>query len=112
MHRNFPFERPLQIYLETLWGEPFQVPDLVSEQLDNLQLVRNSLAHANGNLIIDHDEERRRNIENLPKANVGVTIRENELLITESFLRQCIDSAEHFFNEILGPAGRKYSSLQ
>lgn len=97
----------LDLYLETITRQPIAATAQNARRIDDLQLVRNCLAHANGDLRLQR-EERKKQIEALAGANVGVFIRENSVVVSEEFIRTCFASVEDFVNGLLAQVHKAY----
>lgn len=97
----------LSLYLATLMKEPLNTPAEASKFLQQLQLVRNVFAHANGSLR-DQRKERRTALERLAEENIGVLIVNNSLVVTTAFLQRSISTATSFLNALLAQVIAKY----
>src|SRR5712691_11416966 len=82
----------LSLYLETLMKQPLKASAEVTKFVQQLQLVRNVLVHANGSLR-DQRQDRRATLQQLDEENIGVLIDSNSLVITTAFLKRSLSSA-------------------
>jgi hypothetical protein len=99
----------LSLYLETLMKQPLRVPPEVTETVQQLQLVRNVLAHANGSLR-DQREERRVALLRLAEAKVGILVEDNALVVTTAFLHRGFSASEALVTSLLAQVAEKYPS--
>ena len=90
-----------ELYLETLLHMPLKVPSGLTAKIDNLFLVRNCIAHANGDLAVERDGERKKQIQRLASQRVGISIRENEVLVEERFLSEGLSSSTKYVNALV-----------
>jgi hypothetical protein len=78
------------------------------KRIRDIQIVRNLVAHANGDLRFERDEPRKQQIHQLAKAGVGVSIREESVLVSERFLGDSLRGMEDFVNWVLNECERRY----
>lgn len=97
----------LSLYLETLMKQPLKASAEVNKPLQQLQLVRNVLAHANGSLR-DQRQDRRAALQQLADQNIGVLIEDNSLVLTTAFLQRSLSSAASFVNSLLAQVVERY----
>lgn len=97
----------LSLYLETLMKQPLNSPASVMDFLQQLQLVRNVIAHANGSLR-DQRQDRRSALQRLAEEKIGVLIEDNNLVVTTAFLQRSLSSATEFVNALLAQVVAKY----
>jgi hypothetical protein len=97
----------LSLYLETLMKQPLNTPAGVMNFLQQLQLVRNVIAHANGSLR-DQRQDRRTALQRLAEENIGVLIENNSLVVTTAFLQRSLSSAADFVNALLAQVIARY----
>ena len=106
--REANMRKKLELYMSTVMGESFALPEGLSARIDELMAVRNCLAHANGELSLQN-EKRREALETLAKTSSGVTIRDGFLLVDESFGRAYLRHAANAVNAMLELVHRRYS---
>lgn len=99
--------RRLGRYIEAVMHEPLTVPPELCNRIDELLLVRNCMAHANGDLDVQR-EDRRKKAEDLAKANVGITILDNTIVVNELFAREYLKHVISFVNTMLTQVHAKY----
>lgn len=86
--------------LERGLGGPLQVGAKTFMALEQLQQVRNLLAHANG-AMAGLSKERKARIEGVVGAGVGVYVHEGILRVKPEFVRHSFEEAELFMNAVL-----------
>lgn len=99
----------LQLYLETIWSKEIAISDVYTNRIKGLQAVRNLLAHANGNLDFERDGKRRTEIQKLIESNVGVSLHENDIFVSENFLWESLRSLVNVINILLEEIESRYS---
>lgn len=99
----------LQLYLETIWNKEIAISDVDANRIKRLQTVRNLLAHANGNLGFERDGKRRTEIQKLIESNVGVSLHEDDILVSENYLRESSRSLVAVINILLEEIANRYS---
>jgi hypothetical protein len=92
--------RRLQLYVETFTSKPVYFGDAIVKGISDLQMVRNSLAHSNGDLHFLSAEKRNR-LEVLVSTQIGLAIIEDELIVREQYARTAFVFAENFVNTIM-----------
>jgi len=97
-----------ELYLETLFREPLQVPPEFVARIDDLFLVRNCIAHANGDLTAERDEKRKKRILKLADRHVGLSVKHNELLLDKSFLKGAFESGAQYVNALISQMARVF----
>ncbi len=97
----------LTLYLETLMKQPLNLSTEMTEHVQQLQLVRNVLAHANGSLKEQRDD-RRQTLVRMADAKVGVLIENNALIVTTAFLHRSFSAAEAVVNALLNQVAVRY----
>jgi len=97
----------LSLYLETLLKEPLKAPAEVIALLQELQLVRNVFAHANGSLR-GQRQERRAALQAFADENIGLVIEDNSLIPTTQFLKASVSAVATFVNAILAQLATRY----
>ena len=100
----------LSLYLEALLKEPVQAPANVVAFLQQLQLVRNVFAHANGSLK-GQREERRNALQKFSDESTGLIIQDNCLIPTTRFLKTSISAVAAFVNANLAQIAAKYPAM-
>lgn len=100
--------KKIQLYVETIWTEKVTISDADAHRIEALQVVRNSFAHANGSLRFERDNKRTADIRKLVKTNIGVSLREKDVLVSENFLRESFCSLETIINVLLGEIEKRY----
>lgn len=100
----------LQLYFETVWTEKITISDSDVQKVKALQTVRNFFAHANGSLGFERDNRDNENIRKLVKADIGVSLQEDDILISENFLRESFGSLEVVMNLLLGEVEKRYGA--
>jgi hypothetical protein len=100
----------LSLYLEALMKESLRAPAEVITFLQQLQLVRNVFAHANGSLK-DQREERRAALQRFANENSGLLIQDNSLIPTTRFLKASVSAVAAFVNAILAQIAAKYPAI-
>jgi hypothetical protein len=100
----------LKLYFETIWDKDLviQLPD--RRCIDALHVVRNSFAHANGTLRFERDTNRLNEIRNLAQLSVWVSLVDDEVMVSEQFLRESFASLEAVINMLLDECSRRYAS--
>ena len=101
----------IDLYFETVIGSGYKLAPELAARMEQLNNVRNCLAHANGNLLAQN-EHRRKSLEALAKSNCGAAIRSNALVIEESFARSYLAYAAEAVNSLLDQVHKKYASPQ
>ena len=99
----------LQLYLETIWNKEIAISDVDANRIKRLQTVRNLLAHANGNLGFERDGKRHTEIQKLIESNVGVSLHEDDILVSENYLRESSRSLVAVINILLEEIANRYS---
>jgi hypothetical protein len=92
--------RRLELYLESVMRCKLTITSTLSEQIENLQLIRNCLAHANGDLTQQRDD-RRKKIESLAAGSSGVSIRNGNVIVENHFAHLCMDAVIAYVNALL-----------
>lgn len=105
--RDANTRRRLQLYIEIVMHQPLEVDPALCSRIDELLLVRNCLAHANGDLSFQR-EERRKQVDNLVSANIGVAIRDNSVVVNEAFLKSYLGHVASFVTAVLQQIHKKY----
>lgn len=100
----------LHLYLETVFREQVPFATAKYQLLDDLQILRNSVAHANASLRFERDERRLREMEAIVKKNIGVTIREDTIVVSETFLVEALRISSAYLTEMIQFVGNKYKS--
>ena len=100
----------LQLYFETVWTPKVTISDSDAYRIEALQTVRNFFAHANGNLRFERDNKRLANIRKLVEADIGVSLQEDDALISENFLRESFCSLEAVMSLLLGEIEKRYGA--
>lgn len=100
-------QRRLRLYIETIMHEPLEVEPELCSRVDELLLVRNCLAHANGDMSFQR-EERRKQVDDLVAANVGLAIRDNAVVVNKMFLWNYLQHVACFVNAVLQQIHKKY----
>jgi len=94
------FER----YLHEALSSPLDIPPDVSQRLDDIQCVRNFLAHSNGDLRAERSSDRKARIVALAQENCGIRIHESELVFEERFLQESFLCVERYLNATIAYA--------
>lgn len=98
----------LQLYFETVWTGRVTISDANVHRIEALQIVRNLFAHANGSLRFERDNKRLADIRKLVKTDIGVSLQEDDVLVSEKFLRECFGSLEAAINVLLSEIEKRY----
>lgn len=107
--RNATRDR-LHLYMETVFRQQVPFAAAKYQLLDDLQILRNSIAHTNASLRFERDDRRLREIEALAKKNIGVTIEEDTIIVSETFLAEALRIASAYLTEMIQYVGSKYKS--
>ena len=99
----------IQLYFETVCAVRLSISDTDTQRIEALQVVRNLFAHANGSLRFERDSKRCADILKLVEADVGVLRYEDDILLSENFLRESFYSLEVAINVMLGEIDKRYS---
>jgi hypothetical protein len=84
--------------------------DVDAHRIEALQVVRNLFAHANGSLSFERDSKRLADIRRLVKADIGVSLHEDDVLVSENFLRESFGSLKTAINVLLGEIEKRYKN--
>lgn len=99
--------RKLALYIESVMRRPLEIPNTLSKDIESLQLIRNCLAHANGDLR-QQKEERRRNIEAVVTSDVGVFTRSGKVIVNGLFARSSLLAVVSYINLLFAGLHRAY----
>ena len=99
--------RRLQLYVETFTSKPVSFGDDVIKGISDLQMIRNSLAHSNGDLHCLSADKRKR-LEVCVSNQAGLAIIENELIVCEQYARTAFNIAESFINTMIAHVHSTY----
>lgn len=99
--------RRLTLYIETVLREPLLIPARIQNELEELRLVRNILAHANGSLA-DQPQDRRKKVTQLAQRKRTIVIDDDCMLVQPAFLRENLENVDAYLEAVLAQLDRKY----
>lgn len=99
--------RKLELYIESLMRRPLAMPDNLSKRIEALQLIRNCLAHANGDLR-QQKEDRRKKIEALAASDSGVFTQSGKVIVNTKFARDSLNAVVGYINVLFANIHEAY----
>jgi hypothetical protein len=103
-----PNRERLHTYLEAIYREEVALPGVSLEFFDDLQEVRNCVAHANASLRFERSESRLRRIRSIAAKGIGVEIRQDVVTVSPEFLGSALESSAKYVSGLLHWVARRY----
>lgn len=108
--REPSIHKKINLYLETVIGDSYALDSELKNRLDELNIVRNCIAHTNGNLANFKGASKLKNLQALAETGRGVSIQDNYLVVSEWFARQYLEHAANALNVLLNQVHDKYGT--